>query len=28
VSTARYSTFRGFYKMDFTNGKIVVFPFR
>jgi hypothetical protein len=28
VLTARYSNFKGFYKMDFMNGKIVVFPFR
>jgi hypothetical protein len=28
ILTARYSTFKGFYKMDFFNGKTVVFPIR
>ena len=28
LSTARYSTFKGFYKMDFFNGKTVVFPYK
>ena len=28
ILTARYSTFKGFYKMDFMNGKVLVFPFR
>ncbi|MBE5744725.1 MAG: DUF3343 domain-containing protein [Clostridiales bacterium] len=28
VKTNGYSTFKGFYKMDFVNGKVTVFPYR
>lgn len=28
LKTGRYVSFKGFYKMDFVNGKAVVFPWR
>ena len=28
LKTGGYSTFRGFFKMDFVDGKAVVFPYR
>ena len=27
LKTGGYSTFKGFYKMDYVNGRITVFPF-
>ena len=28
LKTGGYSTFRGFYRLDFVNGKTTVFPYR
>ena len=27
LKTARYSSFKGFYKMDFRNGQVIVLPY-